>query len=102
MVVAMPALSCPRCWRLKSPVYRMWEASGSPTTPATPQASRGLVGPARPLGCRIYFCDQAAGAATDELYERFHREIAEIHERHGLTYVYKELLLHPLFFGESS
>jgi Fe-S-cluster containining protein len=46
----------------------------------------------RPLGCRVYFCDAAAEAELHALYERFHREVRELHARHDLEYTYGELV----------
>ncbi len=46
----------------------------------------------RMLGCRIFFCDPGYKDAMGPLYERFHREVKEIHRRHGIEYRYGELL----------
>ena len=45
---------------------------------------------ARPLGCRVYFCDENAQAWQNELYEMFHQKLKAVHERHGLPYAYLE------------
>lgn len=44
----------------------------------------------RPLGCRIYFCDRASEGWQQSLYERMHREIVALHERHAIPYRYGE------------
>lgn len=44
----------------------------------------------RPLGCRIYFCDRSAQAWQQDLYERTHRVLVELHERHAIPYRYGE------------
>ena len=46
----------------------------------------------RPLGCRLYFCDPAWAATMPALYERFHAELAALHERHGVTYAYRRFV----------
>lgn len=46
----------------------------------------------RALGCRCYFCyPPGAVERGRETYERFHRKIQELHDAHGLAYVYVEL-----------
>jgi Fe-S-cluster containining protein len=45
---------------------------------------------ARPLGCRIYFCDPANQDWQPELYEKFHRRILELHARFAMPYSYRE------------
>lgn len=45
---------------------------------------------ARPLGCRIYFCDPANQHWQPELYEKFHRQILDICALHALPYRYRE------------
>lgn len=45
---------------------------------------------ARPLGCRIYFCDPDAQSWQNSLYERYHRELKEIHQRWNVEYAYIE------------
>ncbi|MHC5212306.1 MAG: hypothetical protein ACYTG2_16435 [Planctomycetota bacterium] len=46
----------------------------------------------RPLGCRLYFCDPAWEDAMPELYERYHAELKALHERHAVTYVYRQFV----------
>lgn len=45
---------------------------------------------ARPLGCRVYFCDANAQSWQSELYEKYHGQLRELHETHGLPYAYRE------------
>ena len=45
---------------------------------------------ARPLGCRIFFC-QAKGpkrAKMQEIYERYHKRVGQVHEQTHLSYRY--------------
>jgi Fe-S-cluster containining protein len=44
----------------------------------------------RPLGCRVYYCDETAQEWQMELSERMLGEVKAIHERHGLAYRYGE------------
>jgi hypothetical protein len=44
------------------------------------------------LGCRIFFCDPGYKEAMGPLYEKYHRAVKEIHVRHGIPYLYGELL----------
>lgn len=46
----------------------------------------------RMLGCRIFFCDPGYKDAMGPLYETYHRRVKEIHVRHGIPYLYGELL----------
>lgn len=45
---------------------------------------------ARPFGCRVYFCDPTSTDWQNALYERLHRQIAELHEQAGVPYLYVE------------
>ena len=45
----------------------------------------------RPLGCRTYFCRAGTNSLPQELYERFHQQIKNAHQRHRLAYRYVEL-----------
>lgn len=45
---------------------------------------------ARPLGCRVYFCDENAQSWQSEVYEKYHKQLAAVHERFGLAYRYIE------------
>jgi Fe-S-cluster containining protein len=44
----------------------------------------------RPLGCRIYFCDSAAQAWQEDLYERMQQQLRALHERAHIEYRYGE------------
>ncbi len=45
----------------------------------------------RPIGCRIYFCDDSVQDALGEIYSRYHRRICQLHSRISLVYHYVEL-----------
>jgi Fe-S-cluster containining protein len=49
---------------------------------------------ARPLGCRVYFCDPAYQDAAPELSERFIARLKRLTERHGLDWRYAPLHRH--------
>ncbi|MFH1999682.1 MAG: hypothetical protein ABIK28_08380, partial [Planctomycetota bacterium] len=51
----------------------------------------------RPLGCRVYFCDEEFSETISALYERFHKAILVLHERYQIEYLYQELLSHSAF-----
>ena len=63
-----------------------WDGTGCPYQ----VAGRCGVHPARPFGCRIFFCDATAEAWQQQQYERFHAEIRQLHERLGVPYFYVE------------
>lgn len=44
----------------------------------------------RPLGCRIYFCQQGTAEWQHELYEQFLNELRALHERLDLPYRYMD------------
>lgn len=44
----------------------------------------------KPLGCRVYFCDQSAQHWQQDLSERMLTCIRAIHERHDIPYAYAE------------
>ena len=48
------------------------------------------VHPARPFGCRAYFCDPTSTRWQQEQYERFHNEIRELHTGWAVPYLYVE------------
>jgi hypothetical protein len=48
---------------------------------------------ARPLGCRVYYCDPTYDAAP-ELSERFIARLKQVAERHGLPWNYAPLHRH--------
>jgi Fe-S-cluster containining protein len=45
---------------------------------------------ARPLGCRIYFCDTTAESWQQERYEHYHQKIVALHEEFLIPYRYME------------
>ncbi|HUO10268.1 MAG TPA: hypothetical protein VM008_18320 [Phycisphaerae bacterium] len=45
---------------------------------------------ARPLGCRIYFCDENAQSWQNDVYEKYHARLRDLHTQHGLPYRYIE------------
>jgi len=45
---------------------------------------------ARPLGCRVYFCDANAQSWQNDLYEKYHAEIKQLHARFNVEYRYLE------------
>lgn len=48
------------------------------------------VHPARPVGCRVYFCDPTREAFVQDLAELGARRVREIHDAFGVPYVYAE------------
>ncbi len=44
----------------------------------------------RPLGCRVYFCDPAAQAWQNDLYERHLADLRALHDEHRIAYRYLE------------
>jgi Fe-S-cluster containining protein len=49
---------------------------------------------ARPLGCRVYFCDPAYEGAAPDLSELFIARLKRLAERHGLDWTYAPLHRH--------
>ena len=45
---------------------------------------------ARPLGCRVYFCDANAQGWQNDVYELYHRQLVALHEEFGVEYFYVE------------
>ncbi len=48
------------------------------------------VHPIRPLGCRIYFCQEGTEAWQQRIYEQFQSLLRTFHQTHGLAYRYME------------
>ncbi|QDU32976.1 hypothetical protein KS4_10150 [Poriferisphaera corsica] len=46
--------------------------------------------PIRPLGCRIYFCDQQLQDWQNDLYEEFLKKLQEVHMQYEIPYRYVE------------
>lgn len=44
----------------------------------------------RPLGCRIFFCQQGTQAWQQDLYEQFHQQMQDLHSQFELPYRYLE------------
>jgi Fe-S-cluster containining protein len=44
----------------------------------------------RPLGCRIFFCDRGAREWQEDLYQRTHDALRDLHDRHAIPYRYGE------------
>jgi Fe-S-cluster containining protein len=49
---------------------------------------------ARPLGCRVYFCDPAYQNSGEELSERFIARLKRLTEKHGVPWNYAPLHRH--------
>ncbi len=49
---------------------------------------------ARPLGCRVYYCDPSYQSAAPELSERFITRLKHLADRHGLPWNYAPLHRH--------
>jgi Fe-S-cluster containining protein len=45
----------------------------------------------RMLGCRTYFCGPYPVQPPDDLYERYHRRLKSIHDRHGIPFRYQDV-----------
>ncbi|MEL7088597.1 MAG: hypothetical protein AAGL98_09200, partial [Planctomycetota bacterium] len=46
----------------------------------------------RPLGCRVFFCQQGTEAWQQDLYETFLRRLRLLHDEHDLEYRYMDWL----------
>ncbi len=44
----------------------------------------------RPMGCRIFFCDSKSRQWQEDVYQRCHRTIADLHDRLEIPYRYGE------------
>ncbi len=53
-------------------------------------ANRCAVHPARPLGCRVYFCDRTAQSWQHTLSEHAQADIRQLHDEHHIPYHYAE------------
>lgn len=60
----------------------------------------------KPVACRVYFCDRSAQSWQQELSERLHQRVKDLHTDHGVPYQYAEwrtlldLLLHARREGD--
>ena len=50
----------------------------------------GRNGYRRPLGCRVFFCQQGTEDWQHELYERFLARLKALHEQYDVAYRYLE------------
>jgi Fe-S-cluster containining protein len=64
----------------------------TPTPEGCPYQVEGLctARDARPLGCRVYFCDVNAQSWQNQVYETYHARLQAVHESLGLPYRYLE------------
>ena len=46
----------------------------------------------RPLGCRLYYCDETRRAELDELSVEMHAQLKELHRQSGFPYHYAPFL----------
>jgi Fe-S-cluster containining protein len=46
---------------------------------------------ARMLGCRTYHCPPYPHGVPEDLHEAFHRRLKALHDRHGVTFAYRDL-----------
>jgi hypothetical protein len=67
---------------------------GGETCPWQDSRGRCTARHARPLGCRVYFCDPAYQDAGQELSERFIGRLKELTQRHRLPWSYAPLHHH--------
>lgn len=44
----------------------------------------------RPIGCRLFFCDNRHEEALQSLYEEIHRQLKALHTELGIAYAYVE------------
>jgi len=44
----------------------------------------------RPMGCRVFFCQEGTGQWQNQLYESFLNQLRRLHEQHTLPYRYME------------
>ncbi|MGC8551919.1 MAG: hypothetical protein ACP5O7_03540 [Phycisphaerae bacterium] len=83
-----PAGPEPDAWRFPLPLLD----ESCEVNPGCPWQVNGLcmAREGRPLGCRIYFCDESSSAWQTSAYERFHNELKRLHERFDIGYSYTE------------
>jgi Fe-S-cluster containining protein len=65
---------------------------GTPPPSACPYQIDGLCSThtIRPLGCRVYFCEQGTEAWQQDTTERFLEQLKRLHTEHDLPYSYME------------
>jgi hypothetical protein len=57
---------------------------------------RCSIRPARPLGCRLYFCDPGDPALSEQLCQHAHRELAQVSASFNVTWWYGPSILYFL------
>jgi hypothetical protein len=67
---------------------------GGESCPWQDSSGRCTARAARPLGCRVYYCDAAYQPAAPELSERFIAQLKRLAQRHGLPWNYAPLHRH--------
>ena len=63
-----------------------WDGTGCPYQ----VAGRCSAHDARPFSCRVYFCDDATNDWQQQQYELMHRRLRDLHDLHGVPYLYVE------------
>lgn len=48
---------------------------------------------ARPLGCRLYYCDKSAQWWQQDLYNQLHHRLQDLHQASAVPYYYAEWLM---------
>lgn len=84
-------------WMLQQPQTREVRATGLDATLDGPEGAcafqvKGLcsVHTVRPLGCRVYFCQQGTQDWQNALYEQFLDRLRLLHDEQGIDYRYME------------
>jgi Fe-S-cluster containining protein len=74
--------------RFPLPLY----AGNGNFSPGCPWQVEGLctARQSRPLGCRIYFCDSSSTVWQQDIYEKYHRRLGELHRQFEIPYEYLE------------
>ena len=70
------------------------ELDSGETCPWQDDRGRCTAREARPLGCRVYFCDPAYQEAAPALSEHFLKRLKHLAQRHGLPWNYAPLHRH--------
>jgi len=99
--------ACGDCCRFDRTDHRLYVSTGelallTAAAPAGPRSVQPLHCPyqdadrcrardRRPLGCRVFFCDEDLQAWSRDSYERFHRLIRRLHDEARLPYAYIEM-----------
>ena len=97
--------ACGQCCHFEEFGHRLYVSTGElalltavePPGPCRPGrcpyqvGSRCTARQRRSLGCRVFFCDEAGGETSAELYEKHHGQIRRLHARSRMDYHYVEL-----------